>query len=39
VVVPTPDASGGASNEDVDTWRRTLARLGDPHLYVEAGAT
>ena len=36
VVVPTPDLAGGASNDDVDTWRRTLARLGDTRLYVEA---
>jgi hypothetical protein len=39
VVVPTPDAADGIKAEHVDTWRRTLARLGDAHLYVEGGET
>jgi hypothetical protein len=38
IVVPVPDGAGAVSDVERATWTRAIGRLGDPKLYVEAGA-
>ena len=38
VVVPVADESGRVHEVQARTWRRAIARLGDPHAYVEVGS-
>lgn len=38
VVAPVPEAGGGVTEGERATWTRAIARLGDPHMYVETGS-
>jgi hypothetical protein len=38
VVLPVPDEPREVTAVERDMWASALAKLGDPHLYVETGA-
>ena len=38
VVAPVPETRTGVTDVEHTTWSRAIARLADPHLYVETGS-